>query len=81
MTTTPAATPESLNPRKPPDGRHPPPRKKQYFTFEQVGDRAHKNAAFEPTWLLSRRSFDQFLKAVARRWSISIPVPDKADLI
>jgi hypothetical protein len=43
----------SLNPRKPPDGRHPPPRKKQYFTFEQVGDRAHKNAAFEPAWLLS----------------------------
>jgi hypothetical protein len=47
------ATPETINPHKPTEERKPYLRKKQYFTFEQVGDRAHKNAAFEAAWLLS----------------------------
>ena len=44
---------DNLNPHKPTEERKPYLRKKQYFTFEQVGDRAHKNAAFEAAWLLS----------------------------
>jgi hypothetical protein len=48
------ATPETQNRPNPTEERKKlPPGKKQYFSFEQVGDRAHKNAAFEAAWLLS----------------------------
>jgi hypothetical protein len=50
------ATPETLQlPKCPEERKNPPPRKEQYFTFEQVRQRAHKNAAWiagcEAAWL------------------------------
>lgn len=41
------ATPETENRHNPTEEQKKPPGKQRYFTFEQVPDRAHKNAAFD----------------------------------
>jgi hypothetical protein len=52
---SPPATPETLSlPKCPEERKNLPPRKQQYFTFEQVQERAHaarSRAAKVPGWL------------------------------